>query len=121
MNFDGMFWFSIGGGLFAGLIAVSLLGRWGRFILGLRQSATANASDGASQFRVLGIPLLAFLSPAPWICLIGLPLAAYYFIHVRAAPYASAFFATLGGVILLWIVASVILVRRFRGVPKRAP
>jgi hypothetical protein len=121
MNFDVMFWFSIGGGLFAGLIAVSLLGRWGRFILGLRQSATVTASGESAQIRVLGIPPLAFLSPAPWMCFIGLPFAAYYFIHVRAAPYAPPFFASLGAVILLWIVASVILIRRFRGVPKRAP
>ena len=74
--FDASLLATIAAGIFAGLMTVSAAGRWLRVVSGLRQEAHA-------QVRIAGVPLLAFAHPTPWICLIALPLLAYYFVHVR--------------------------------------
>ena len=84
-----------------------------KFVLGLRQSVSS-AYPPKAQPRILGFPLLAFISPAPWIGFVGLPFAAYYFIGVRHSASAALFFAVIGALILVWLVGSVFLIRHFR-------
>ena len=62
-----------------------------KFVLGLRQSVSS-AYPPKAQPRILGFPLLAFISPAPWIGFVGLPFAAYYFIGVRHSASAALLF-----------------------------
>ncbi len=100
---DTSLWASIAAGVFAGLLAVSAAGRWLRVVGGLRQEAGA-------QVRIAGIPLLAFVHPTPWLCFIGLPVAAYYFVHVRASSNGARFFSALGTVVLVWLVASALVI-----------
>jgi hypothetical protein len=74
----------------------------------------SSAYPPRAQPRILGFPLLAFISPAPWIGFIGLPFGAYYFIGVRHSASAALFFAVIGGLILVWLVGSVFLIWHFR-------
>jgi len=106
-------WLPLGFGLFAGLAIIAMVGNWLKFVLGLRQSVSS-AYPPKAQARILGFPLLAFISPAPWIGFIGLPFAAYYFIGVRHSASAALFFAVIGGLILVWLVGSVFLIWHLR-------
>jgi hypothetical protein len=114
MNLSGVdLWLPLGFGLLAGLAIIAMVGNWLKFVLGLRQSVSS-AYPPKAQPRILGFPLLAFISPAPWIGFVGLPFAAYYFIGVRHSASAALFFAVIGGLILVWLVGSVFLIRHFR-------
>ena len=114
MNLSGVdLWLPLGFGFFAGMAIIAMLGNWLKFVLGLRQSVSS-AYPSKAQLRVLGFPLLAFISPAPWLGFIGLPFAAYYFIGVRHSESAALFFAVIGSLILVWLVASVFLIWHFR-------
>ncbi len=105
---DPSWWAAICAGIFAGAIAVSVFGRWLRFVFGLRLSSSP------SQTRILGVPVLAYAHPTPWLCLVGLPYVAYYFVHVRSSSAAAHFFTTIGIVVLLWVVASVLITTRLQ-------
>ncbi|HEY6619524.1 MAG TPA: hypothetical protein VIY68_08270 [Steroidobacteraceae bacterium] len=114
MNLSGVdLWLPLGFGLFAGLAIIAMVGNWLKFVLGLRQSVSS-AYPPKAQPRILGFPLLAFISPAPWIGFIGLPFAAYHFIRVRHSTSAALFFGVIGGLILVWLVGSVFLIWHFR-------
>lgn len=101
-TFDAPVWASIAG-VFAGLLTVAAAGRWLRVLGGLRQ-------ESGAQVRVAGIPLVALAHPTPWLCAVGLPVAAYYFIHVRASAGGTRFFSALGIVVLIWLLASVAVI-----------
>ena len=112
MNIVSTLWAPIVAGFFAGLFAVAAAGRWLRFVLGLRVEPNSSASHTPRrQIRIFGFPLLAFAHPIPWMFLFGLPYAAYYFVRIRQSPGGTAFFSTLGIMVLLWLVASLILIR----------
>jgi hypothetical protein len=106
-------WLPLGFGLFGGLATIAVVGNWLKFVLGLRQSESS-VYPPKPQLRILGFPLLAFISPAPWLGFIGLPFAAYYFIGVRHSASAALFFAVIGGLILVWLVASGFLIWHLR-------
>ena len=114
MNLSGVdLWVPLGFGFFAGMAIIAMVGNWLKFVLGLRQSASS-AYPPKAQLRILGFPLLAFISPAPWLGFIGLPFAAYYFMRVRHSASAALFFAVIGCLILVWLVASAFLIWHFR-------
>jgi hypothetical protein len=106
-------WVPLGFGVLAGLAIISMVGRWLRFVLGLRQSVSP-VYPPKRQLRILGLPLLAFISPAPWLGFLGLPFVAYYYIGVRHSASAVVFFTVIGGLVLIWLVASVILIWHFK-------
>jgi hypothetical protein len=114
INLDSYWWASVGSGLFAGLFTVAILGRWLRFVLALRLEGKSGGPDRSGQIRVFGFPLLAFVSPVPWLFFVALPCAAYYFIRVRPSPSGIRFFCSLGVVVSLWLIASAFLILRFR-------
>jgi hypothetical protein len=107
------FWLAMGFGFFAGLGTVAILGRWLRFILGLRQGQVVGGR-GKAQFRVLGIPLLGFVSPTPWLGLVGLPYAAYHFIYIRKSHSAAVFFGMIGALVFVWLFVSAVAFLYFR-------
>lgn len=106
-------WLPLGFGFLAGLAIIGVIGNWLKFVLGLRQSFSPTYPP-KPQRRVGGFPLLAFISPVPWLAFLGLPFAAYYFIRVRHSASAIAFFAVIGGLVFLWLVGSALLIWRFR-------
>jgi hypothetical protein len=112
---DLYWWASVGAGLFAGLLTVAILGRWLRFVLALRLGEKSGAGDKPRQIRLFGLPLLALVSPVPWLFLLALPYAAYYFVHVRPSPGGTRFFCTLG-IMVLVLAASLCI--RYLVVPK---
>jgi hypothetical protein len=69
-------WLAIGFGLVVGLATLWTLGRWVRFIGGLRQDSVLAGERQKPQHRIMGIPLLGFAQPTPWLVIIGLPYAA---------------------------------------------
>jgi hypothetical protein len=115
-NFDSGLWWSAGLGFFAGMVTVTLVGSWLRFILGLRGEPRPTINGAPKpQVRLLGIPPLALVHPIPWLAFGVLPAAAYYFVWVHASPRASWFFGSLGVVILLWLLGTVAVVLKLRG------
>jgi hypothetical protein len=106
-------WMPLGFGFFAGLATVATIGTWLKFVLALRQSVSPVYPPKA-QFRILGFPLLSFISPVPWIGFVGLPFAAYFFIHMRHSKSATVFFGTLGILVSVWLVGSIALIWHFR-------
>ena len=114
INLDSYWWASVGFGLFAGLFAVAILGRWLKFVLALRLEEKSRAAGRPRQIRVFSFPLLAFVSPVPWLFLLVLPCAAYYFLRFRPSPSGTRFFCALGAMVLLWLLASAFLIWRFR-------
>jgi hypothetical protein len=106
-------WVPLGFGFFAGLATVAVVGNWLKFVLALRQSVSPVYPPKA-QFRIAGFPLLAFISPVPWISFVGLPFSAYFFIHVRHSKSAMVFFGTLGILVLVWLVSSIAVFWHFR-------
>jgi|SRR5882672_2131210 len=114
-NFDSTQWWPAILGFFAGMVTVTLIGNWLRFIQGLRGEPRPIV-DGIPkpQVRVLGIPLLALVHPTPWLAFGLLPAAAYYFIWIRDSSKASWFFAGLGLVVLLWLLGTAALVLKVR-------
>jgi len=114
-KFDPNLWWLAILGFFAGMVTVTLIGRWLRFIQGLRGEPRPIADGVArTQFRVLGIPLLALVHPIPWLVFGALPAAIYYFIWARASTKASWFFAGLGVAVLLWLLGTAALVLKVR-------
>jgi hypothetical protein len=108
-------WLPVAFGFFAGMLTVAALGRWLRVVLVLRQERRlAHTTHAQSNPRFLGIPRLAFAHPTPWLCLVGLPFPAYYFIHLGSSVGAAWFFAALSGVILLWLLATALLIWWYR-------
>jgi len=106
-------WLPLGFGFFAGLAIVAMIGNWLKFVLGLRQSVSSTYPP-RTQPRVLGFPLLAFISPAPWLGFLGLPFAAYYFIGVRHSASAALFFAVIGTLVLVWLGGSAAIFWHFK-------
>jgi hypothetical protein len=106
-------WLPIGFGFFAGLAIIAMIGNWLKFVLALRQSISPVYPPKA-QLRILGFPLWAFISPVPWIGLVALPFAAYFFVHVRHSQGARFFFGTIGILVLVWLVGSIALIWRLR-------
>jgi hypothetical protein len=114
MNLSGAeLWLPLGFGFLAGLAIIGAIGNWLKFVLGLRQSVSP-AYPSKPQRRIGGFPLLAFISPVPWLSFLGLPFAAYYFIRVRNSESSIAFFAAIGSLILIWLVGSALLIWRLR-------
>jgi hypothetical protein len=114
MNLSGAdLWLPLGFGFLAGLAIVGAIGNWLKFVLGLRQSVSP-AYPSKPQRRIGDFPLLAFISPVPWLSFLGLPFASYYFIRVRHSESAIAFFAVIGSLILIWLVGSTLLIWRLR-------
>jgi hypothetical protein len=115
-SFDSALWWSAGLGFLAGMVTVTVVGSWLRFILGLRGEPRP-ILNGVSkpQFRVLGIPLLALVHPIPWLAFGMLPAAAYHFVRGHESPRASWFFGSLGVVVLLWFLGTAAVVLKLRG------
>jgi hypothetical protein len=90
-----------------------MIGNWLKFVLALRQSVSP-VHPPKAQLRILGFPLLAFISPAPWIGFVALPFAAYFFIDVRHSEGARYFFGTIGVLILIWLGGSIAFIWRLR-------
>lgn len=100
-------------GLFAGLMFISLAGRWLRFFDALLRKPSATTGDSPiPQGRASGFAWLALLNPVFLLCFIGVPVCAYYFISVRRYPGATWFFAGLGAMIVLWMVGAIAIWRR---------
>jgi hypothetical protein len=108
-NFGPDMWLALGLGLMAGLATLWTFGRWIRFIGGLRQDSVLVGGLRKPRHRILGIPLLGFAQPTPWLVIIGLPYAAYYFVHVRQSQSGTWFFGTIGAVILCWLIGEAVL------------
>jgi hypothetical protein len=108
-NFGADMWLAIGLGLVAGLATLWTFGRWVRFIGGLRQDSVPVGGRPKPRHRIMGIPLLGFAQPTPWIVIIGLPYAAYYFVHVRESQSGAWFFGTIGAVVLCWLMGGAVL------------
>jgi hypothetical protein len=109
------FWASIILGILAGLMTVAMAGRWLRAVAALR-SDPGRSVGGVSRTlrRVMGVPVIAFLHPLPWLFFVALPYAAYHFIWVRGSPDATRFFSILAGIVILWLVTSVVAIWYFR-------
>jgi hypothetical protein len=106
-------WIPLTFGFSAGVAVIAMVGNWLKFVLALRQSASPFHAPKA-QLRIMGFPLLAFISPVPWIFFLGLPFAAYFFIGVRHSQGARLFFATIGVLVLVWVVGSIALIWRLK-------
>jgi len=107
-------WLAIGFGLVAGLATLWTFGRWVRFVGGLRQDSDLVEGRRKPRHRIIGIPLLGFAQPTPWLVIIGLPYAAYYFVHVRQSQSGTWFFGTIGAVVLCWLVGEAVLRLEFQ-------
>lgn len=107
-NLGADMWLAIGLGLMAGLATLWTFGRWVRFIGGLRQDSVLAGERQKPQHRVMGIPLLGFAQPTPWLVIIGLPYSAYYFVHVRQSQSGAWFFGTIGAVVVCWLVGEAV-------------
>jgi hypothetical protein len=101
-RFGADMWLAVALGLAAGLVTLWTVGRWLRFVGGLRQ-------ESASQRRILGIPLLGFAQPTPWLVIFGLPCTAYYFLYVRQSRSGEWFFGMIGAVALCWLIGEAVL------------
>jgi hypothetical protein len=101
-------WLAIGLGLVAGLVTLWTVGRWLRFVGDLRQES-ALVGGRKRQRRILGIPLLGFAQPTPWLVMIGLPCAIYYLVFVRQSQSGAWFFAMIGIVVLCWLFGESVL------------
>jgi hypothetical protein len=104
-RFGADMWLAVGLGLVAGLATLWTVGRWLRFVDGLRQES-AGVRD--LQRRILRIPLLGFAQPTPWLVMIGLPYAAYYFVYVRQSQSGAWFFGMIGFVVLCWLIGAAV-------------
>jgi hypothetical protein len=108
-NFGADMWLAIGLGLMAGLATLWTFGRWVRFIGGLRQDSVQVGGRQKPRYRIMGMPLLGFAQPTPWLVIIGLPCSAYYFVHVRQSQSGAWFFGTIGAVVVCWLVGEAVL------------
>jgi hypothetical protein len=101
-------WLAIGLGLLTGLGMLWTVGRWLRFVGGLRRESALVDESRKRQRRILGIPLLGFAQPTPWIVMIGLPFAVYYFVYVRQSQSGAWFFGMIGFVVLCWLIGKAV-------------
>jgi hypothetical protein len=97
-------WLAIGLGVMAGLATLWTFGRWLHFIGGLRRDSVPVGGRQKPRYRIMGIPLLGFAQPTPWLVIIGIPYAAFYFVHVRQSQSGAWFFGTIGAVVLCWLI-----------------
>jgi hypothetical protein len=105
-------WLPASFGFVVGLLTVTLAGSWLRFAVALRREPTADLSGSSKpQLRIINIPLLAFAHPMPWLWLVALPGAGYYFVWVQSSTKAAWFFGVIGAMVSLWLVASIVLWR----------
>src|ERR1700761_3986920 len=108
----------LGLGFFAGMAIIAAIGNWLKFVLALRQSVSPKYPPTPP--RALGwFPILAFISPVPWLAFLGLPFAAYYFIRVRHSASAMAFFLSIGALMFVWLLGSALLIWRLRKRPTK--
>jgi hypothetical protein len=108
-KFGADMWLAIGLGLVAGLVTLWTVGRWLRFVGGLRQESALVGGRLKRQRRILGIPLLGFAQPTPWLVMIGLPYAIYYFVYVRQSQSGAWFFGMIGFVVMCWLIGESVL------------
>jgi len=108
-NFGAETWLAIGLGFIAGLATLWTFGRWLKFVSALGQESPNVAVRRKSRRRILGIPLLGFAQPTPWLTVIGLPFAAYYSVVVRQSQSGTWFFSMIGVVVLCWLIGEAAL------------
>jgi len=122
-NFGAEMWLAIGFGFVAGLATLWTFGRWVSFVGRLRQDSFLADERQKPQHRIIGFPVLGFAQPTPWLVIIGLPYAAYYFVHVRQSQGGAWFFGTIGAVVVCWLVGEGVLrsdiQKRRRGGPPK--